>query len=55
MSWLDAVADPADASDAARVRAAIDAGDHVWTRASRLHVTGSALVVHPPTRRVLLR
>jgi 8-oxo-dGTP pyrophosphatase MutT (NUDIX family) len=26
-----------------------------WTRASQLHVTGSALVVHPPTRRVLLR
>jgi 8-oxo-dGTP pyrophosphatase MutT (NUDIX family) len=26
-----------------------------WTRASSLHVTGSALVVHPPTRRVLLR
>jgi 8-oxo-dGTP pyrophosphatase MutT (NUDIX family) len=26
-----------------------------WTRASPLHVTGSAVVVHPPTRRVLLR
>ena len=26
-----------------------------WTRASPLHVTGSALVVHPPTKRVLLR
>ncbi|HEY2594324.1 MAG TPA: NUDIX domain-containing protein [Chloroflexota bacterium] len=26
-----------------------------WTRASPLHLTGSAVVVHPPTRRVLLR
>jgi 8-oxo-dGTP pyrophosphatase MutT (NUDIX family) len=26
-----------------------------WSRASLRHVTGSALVVHPPTRRVLLR
>jgi len=26
-----------------------------WTRASPLHVTGSAVVVHPPSRRVLLR
>ncbi|MEA3057112.1 MAG: hypothetical protein QOD30_2544 [Actinomycetota bacterium] len=55
MSWLDSAADPADAVDVARVRAAIDRGDDVWTRASLLHVTGSALVVHPPTRRILLR
>jgi 8-oxo-dGTP pyrophosphatase MutT (NUDIX family) len=26
-----------------------------WSRSSQRHVTGSALVVHPPTRRVLLR
>ena len=26
-----------------------------WTRAGPLHFTGSAFVVHPPTRRVLLR
>ena len=26
-----------------------------WSRASLRHVTGSAIVVHPPTRRVLLR
>jgi 8-oxo-dGTP pyrophosphatase MutT (NUDIX family) len=26
-----------------------------WTRASPLHVTGSAVVVHPPSYRVLLR
>src|SRR3954463_10309683 len=54
MSWLD-VADPVDAIDVARVRAAIEHGDDVWTRASLLHVTGSALVVDPVTRRVLLR
>ena len=30
-------------------------GPGVWSRSSALHVTGSAVVVHPPTRRVLLR
>ncbi|MBV9577470.1 MAG: NUDIX domain-containing protein [Chloroflexi bacterium] len=35
-------------------RLAAESGDP-WTRASALHVTGSAVVVHPPTRRVLLR
>jgi 8-oxo-dGTP pyrophosphatase MutT (NUDIX family) len=29
--------------------------DDPWPRNSLLHVTGSAVVVHPPTRRVLLR
>ena len=52
MSWLDGYA--ADADDVARIRASMATGD-VWTRAALLHVTGSALVVHPPTRRVLLR
>jgi 8-oxo-dGTP pyrophosphatase MutT (NUDIX family) len=52
MSWLDGYA--ADAADVARIRAAMAAGD-VWSRAVPLHVTGSALVVHPPTSRVLLR
>jgi 8-oxo-dGTP pyrophosphatase MutT (NUDIX family) len=32
-----------------------DASADPWTRASPLHVTGSAVVVHPPTGRVLLR
>ena len=31
------------------------ADEDPWSRASLRHVTGSALVVHPPTRRVLLR
>jgi 8-oxo-dGTP pyrophosphatase MutT (NUDIX family) len=37
-----------------RIRTAAAGGDP-WDRAAPLHVTGSALVVHPPTRRVLLR
>ena len=40
--------------DVARVRALVDDADP-WSRSAPLHVTGSALVVHPPTRRVLLR
>lgn len=42
-----------EAADVARVRAAL-AGD-AWSRSTALHVTGSALIVHPPTRQVLLR
>ena len=30
-------------------------GEDPWSRGSRRHVTGSAIVVHPPTQRVLLR
>jgi len=45
---------PDEAVDLERMRALAAAGDP-WTRASRLHFTGSAFVVHPPTRRVLLR
>jgi 8-oxo-dGTP pyrophosphatase MutT (NUDIX family) len=56
MSWLDAYApeSAAEATDVERVRAALAAGD-CWSRDTLLHVTGSALVVHPPTKRVLLR
>lgn len=39
-------------ADLARIRALT--GDP-WHRATPLHVTASALIVHPPTRRVLLR
>ena len=48
---------PGDATEiiaVERVRALLDADD-AWSRALPLHVTASALVVHPPTRRVLLR
>jgi 8-oxo-dGTP pyrophosphatase MutT (NUDIX family) len=45
---------PEEASDVARIRQLVSAGDP-WPRTLPLHVTGSAVVVHPPTRRVLLR
>jgi 8-oxo-dGTP pyrophosphatase MutT (NUDIX family) len=41
-----------EAADVERVRA-LD-GDP-WRRSSPLHVTASAIIVHPPTRRTLLR
>jgi 8-oxo-dGTP pyrophosphatase MutT (NUDIX family) len=44
-----------EAADVARVRALLAGGGDAWSRATPLHVTGSALIVHPPTRRVLLR
>jgi 8-oxo-dGTP pyrophosphatase MutT (NUDIX family) len=40
--------------DAARLRALL-ARDDAWARDTPLHLTASALVVHPPSRRVLLR
>jgi 8-oxo-dGTP pyrophosphatase MutT (NUDIX family) len=43
-----------EAADVARLRDAATEGD-VFSRAAGLHVTASALVVHVPTRRVLLR
>jgi 8-oxo-dGTP pyrophosphatase MutT (NUDIX family) len=45
---------PKEASDVERIRRLAAAGDP-WPRTLPLHVTGSAVVVHPPTRRVLLR
>lgn len=44
----------AESADVARVRA-LAAADDPWSRTRPVHVTGSALVVHPPTGRVLLR
>lgn len=44
----------AEARDVARVRALALEADP-WTRAAPLHVTGSAIIVDPPARRVLLR
>ena len=46
--------DEGERADVARLRDAIGSAD-VVTRDTPLHVTGSALVVHPSTRRVLLR
>jgi 8-oxo-dGTP pyrophosphatase MutT (NUDIX family) len=43
-----------EARDVARIRLLVRGGDP-WSRSSPLHVTGSAIVVHPATGRVLLR
>ncbi len=45
---------PKEASDVERIRQLASQGDP-WPRSLPLHATGSAVVVHPPTRRVLLR
>jgi 8-oxo-dGTP pyrophosphatase MutT (NUDIX family) len=45
----------AETADVERVRALAAGADDPWRRALPLHVTGSALVVHPESRRVLLR
>jgi 8-oxo-dGTP pyrophosphatase MutT (NUDIX family) len=47
--------DAHEAVDLARLQRLVTDTADPWTRASPLHVTGSAVVVHPPTRRVLLR
>lgn len=44
-----------DAGDADRVRSLISQGEDPWSRHSPLHVTGSALVIHPGSAQVLLR
>jgi 8-oxo-dGTP pyrophosphatase MutT (NUDIX family) len=48
-------ADAAEAADLARVTELACSGPDPWSRATPLHVTASALIVHPPTGRVLLR
>jgi 8-oxo-dGTP pyrophosphatase MutT (NUDIX family) len=45
----------AEAADVERVRALADTAADPWLRSTPLHVTASALIVHPPTGRVLLR
>jgi 8-oxo-dGTP pyrophosphatase MutT (NUDIX family) len=47
--------DLAEAEDLERVRALAGAAVDPWARLNRLHLTGSALIVHPPSERVLLR
>jgi 8-oxo-dGTP pyrophosphatase MutT (NUDIX family) len=44
----------AEAGDVARIRTLARGGDP-WSRSSPVHVTGSAIVVHPRSGRVLLR
>jgi 8-oxo-dGTP pyrophosphatase MutT (NUDIX family) len=45
----------AEAADLPRVRALVRGVEDPWRRDIPLHVTASALIVHPPTARVLLR
>ena len=56
LSVLDAYRPGSDEElrDVQRVRELARSGD-AWSRSLPVHVTGSAVVVHPPTRRVLLR
>jgi 8-oxo-dGTP pyrophosphatase MutT (NUDIX family) len=46
--------DATEAADVQRLRELVASTD-VWSRSTPVHVTGSALVVHPPSRTVLLR
>lgn len=47
--------DLAEATDLERVRDLVSGVEDPWARENPLHLTASALIVHPPTRRVLLR
>lgn len=44
-----------ETADVARVRELTDSSSNPWARSAPLHLTASALVVHPPSARVLLR
>lgn len=57
MRWLEGYRPESEAERADVARVALQLRHHgdVWARSTPLHVTGSALVVHPPTGRVLLR
>ncbi len=47
--------DDAEAADVRRVRSLLEAAADPYRRDLPLHVTASALIIHPPTGRVLLR
>jgi 8-oxo-dGTP pyrophosphatase MutT (NUDIX family) len=46
---------PTEAADVARILPAVASMQDPWLRSTPLHITASALVVHPDSRRVLLR
>lgn len=46
---------PIETADVARIRELVLAVDDPWSRANPLHVTASAVIVHPASMRVLLR
>jgi 8-oxo-dGTP pyrophosphatase MutT (NUDIX family) len=48
-------AGPTEVADLARIRTLVRTAENPWSRANPLHLTGSAVIVHPATRRVLLR
>jgi 8-oxo-dGTP pyrophosphatase MutT (NUDIX family) len=48
-------ADEAEAADVERVRALAATAGNPWLRSAPLHLTGSAVIVHPGSGRVLLR
>jgi hypothetical protein len=47
--------DEAEAADVERLRALAAVADDPWLRSMPLHITASALIVHPASGRVLLR
>jgi 8-oxo-dGTP pyrophosphatase MutT (NUDIX family) len=47
--------DVLESADVERIRLLVERADDPWSRSIPLHVTASAVIVHPPTRRVLLR
>jgi 8-oxo-dGTP pyrophosphatase MutT (NUDIX family) len=47
--------DEGEAADVARIHELAEAPADPWARANPLHITASALIVHPVTGRVLLR
>ncbi|MGW0436105.1 NUDIX domain-containing protein [Micromonospora sp. NPDC003197] len=44
-----------ETDDVARVRSLLSSAENPWHRSTPLHLTVSAGIVHPPSRRVLLR
>jgi 8-oxo-dGTP pyrophosphatase MutT (NUDIX family) len=44
-----------EAADLARINALVDTADDPWARSTPLHLTASALIVHPASQQVLLR
>jgi 8-oxo-dGTP pyrophosphatase MutT (NUDIX family) len=47
--------DAAEEADVSRIQAVAARTENPWSRSLPLHLTGSALIVHPESRRVLLR
>ncbi len=46
---------PSEAADVARVLELVESAEDPWLRSTPLHLTASALIVHPESGRVLLR